>query len=328
MCTGYTTALPLLDQAVLTELEFEPRDQLQPTLLHRQVFHPALPGLAFVGHYRGPYFPVMELQSRWVAGIIAGEIPPPTDDAMREGIEAERRIRLAVPRPQFPHGDYVALADGLAHEVGCLPLLPPGHPLQANLERGPVIAAHYRLTGPHACAPLAEAIIRVCPTPLIDRPAAASAALLPGSSTSRVMGLLEGEWAIDRTLEPGGRFVGTARFTPMQPDRLLYDETGTLQLPNGTRLEGSNRYVYALHDDRIDVTFGSGANAGAHFVDIVFPPTQDESWPLQSTDRHLCRLDQYDAIFRMENPDRYVVTYVVCGPRKGYVSRSVCTRLA
>jgi hypothetical protein len=319
----------LLEQAVLTELEFEPRDQLQPTLLHRQVFHPALPGLAFVGHYRGPYFPVMELQSRWVAGIIAGEIPPPTDEAMRDGIEQERRIRLAVPRPQFPHGDYVALADGLAREVGCLPLLPPDHPLQANLERGPVIAAHYRLAGPHARTALAEAIIRACPTPLIERPVATvSVGLQFDPAINRVMRLLEGEWAIDRTLEPGGRFVGTARFTPMQPDRLLYDETGTLQLPNGIELQGGNRYVYALRGNRIDVSFASGANAGAHFVDIMFPPAQDVLWPLQSTDQHLCRLDQYDAIFRMENPDRYIVTYVVCGPRKGYVSRSVCTRLA
>src|ERR1700722_11509838 len=65
MCTGYTTVLPLLEQSVLTALEFDPDDRLQPTLLHKQVFHPALPGLAFVGHYRGPYFPVMELQSRW-----------------------------------------------------------------------------------------------------------------------------------------------------------------------------------------------------------------------------------------------------------------------
>ena len=127
MCTGYTTALPMLEQSVLTALEFDPDDRLQPTLLHRQVFHPALPGLAFVGHYRGPYFPVMELQSRWIAGILAGEIALPSEQAMHEGIEDERRIRTARPRPQFPHGDFVGLADGLAREVGvcrrCRPII-------------------------------------------------------------------------------------------------------------------------------------------------------------------------------------------------------------
>jgi hypothetical protein len=76
MCTGYTTALPLLEQSVLTALEFDLDYRLQPTLLHRQVFHLVLPGLAFVGHYRGLYFPVMELQSRWIVGILAGEIAP------------------------------------------------------------------------------------------------------------------------------------------------------------------------------------------------------------------------------------------------------------
>ena len=50
-------------------------------------------------------------------------------------------------------------------------------------------------------------------------------------------------------------------------------------------------------------------------------------WPLQSGGRHQCRLDQYEAILRLETPDRYVMTYVVCGPRKGYVSRSVYTRV-
>jgi hypothetical protein len=78
---------------------------------------------------------------------------------------------------------------------------------------------------------------------------------------------------------------------------------------------------------RIDVRFAAGANAGAHFVDLAFSPVQDGLWPLQSDDRHQCWLDQYDAILRLETPDRYVMTYVVCGPRKGYVCRSVFTRV-
>ena len=41
------------------------------------------------------------------------------------GIEDERSIRLANPRPQFPYGDFVGLADGLAREVGVLPQCRP-----------------------------------------------------------------------------------------------------------------------------------------------------------------------------------------------------------
>jgi dimethylaniline monooxygenase (N-oxide forming) len=340
MCTGYSTSLPLLERRVLDELEFDPRDRLQPTLLHRQVFHPALPGLAFVGHYRGPYFPIMELQSRWIAGIIAGEIAPPTAAAMRAGIAEERHIREATPRPQFPHGDFVRLADGLAREVGCFPLLPADHPLHNHLARGPVIAAHYRLIGPHACPSQSEAIIRACPSPLLDRPAGAApvprddpataAAPVPPAepAITRVMALLAGDWSIERTVEPGGHFAGTARFSPMPEGHLRYDETGTLRLPDGTELPGGNRYFYALRDDRIEVNFADGANMGGHFLDIAFPPAPDAVWPLQSNGRHQCRLDQYDATFRMENPDCFIITYVVRGPHKGYVSRSVCRRLA
>jgi dimethylaniline monooxygenase (N-oxide forming) len=331
MCTGYTTVLPLLEQSVLTALEFDPDDRLQPTLLHKQVFHPALPGLAFVGHYRGPYFPVMELQSRWIAGILAGEIALPSEQAMQEGIEDERRIRTARPRPQFPHGDFVGLADGLAREVGVLPPMSPDHPLHAYIARGPVIAAHYRLVGPHARPDLAAETIRATPSPLIETALTASPRVteqqVRGSPAERVMAMLRGHWAIERTVDPGGHFVGTACCTEMPDRRLMHAETGTLHLPNGTALEGSNRYIYALRDDTIDVRFADGANAGAHFVDLAFSPAQDGLWPLQSGGRHQCRLDQYDAILRLETPDRYVMTYVVCGPRKGYVSRSVYTRV-
>ncbi len=332
MCTGYTTALPLFEKSVLTTVEFEASDQLQPTLLHKLVFHPALPGLCFVGHYRGPYFTIMELQARWIARILAGELPPPSEEAMRNGIEEERSIRLANPRPQFPYGDFVGLADALAREVGVLPKLPPDHPLQPIVARGSVIAAHYRLSGPHAKPMLAESIIRMTPAPLLETCDAAASSPTPecvrDPPAERAMSVLKGRWSIDRTVEPGGHFAGTARFTPMPDGRLLYAETGTLRLPDGTELEGSNRYIYALRDGAIDVTFADGGNAGVHFIDIPFSPAQAGVWPLQSAGRHLCRLDQYDAIFRLESPDRYTMTYVVCGPRKGYVSHSVYTRLA
>jgi dimethylaniline monooxygenase (N-oxide forming) len=332
MCTGYTTTLPLFDKSVLTTLDFEPSDQLQPTLLHKKVLHPDLPGLYFVGHFRGAYFTIMELQARWIARILAGELPPPTEEAMRFGIEEERGVRRANPRPQFPYGDFVGLADALAREAGVLPRLPPDHPLQPLFARGPVIAAHYRLAGPHANPELAERMIRATPAPLleIDEPAAASRTPERASDPpeERVMAALKGDWSIDRTVEPGGHFAGTASFTPMPDGRLLYAEKGTLRLPNGTSLEGGNRYIYTLREGEIEVSFADGRNAGSHFISVAFSSAQSGAWPLQSAARHQCRLDQYDAIFNMAGPDRYTMTYVVSGPRKGYVSRSVYTRLS
>jgi dimethylaniline monooxygenase (N-oxide forming) len=169
MCTGFTSTLPFLDPGQLQTIGFKPQDQLQPTLLHRHIFHPDLPGLAFVGHYRGPYFPVMELQSRWIARIIAGEVPLPSRDAMLAGIEDERQLREKWPRPQFPHGDFVGLADGLARDVGAFPRLPPGHPLFDHIEKGPVVPAHYRLIGPHAQPDLATKLILAAPAPLLEK---------------------------------------------------------------------------------------------------------------------------------------------------------------
>ncbi len=168
MCTGYASALPFLSPDVLAALEFDPTDQLQPVLLHKQVFQPDLPGLAFAGYYRGPYFPIMELHGRWVARVAAGEIPCPPLAEMRAGVDMERQIRNRRPRPQFPHGDYVRLADDLAHQVGVFPDGPEVADMSDYVRQAPVVAAHFRLTGPHAKPDLARRIIRSVPAPLKD----------------------------------------------------------------------------------------------------------------------------------------------------------------
>jgi dimethylaniline monooxygenase (N-oxide forming) len=142
-CTGYELALPFLPRRVLRALRFAPRDRLQPVLLHLCTFPPGPPGLAFVGVYRGPFFGVIELQARWACAVLAGACPGPAPGAMAEGLAAEARIRAERPRPQFPHGDYVDLADRLAAELGVLP-----DPEQVG--DGPVVPAQYRLRGPHA----------------------------------------------------------------------------------------------------------------------------------------------------------------------------------
>jgi dimethylaniline monooxygenase (N-oxide forming) len=323
LCTGFTTALPFLDPATLAALGFDPADQLQPKLLHRNMFHPDLPGLTFVGHYRGPYFPVMELQSRWVAGILAGALKMPDRATMLAGIAAEQALRTRRPRPQFPHGDFVALADGLAREVGVFPAPAEDDPLFARVMEGPVVPAHYRLTGPHAKPVLARALIAATPAPVLDDPPP-TAVPAPGRS---VLALLSGHWAIDRRIEPGGRFRGTAAFTRRSADSLLYRESGSLMLDNGTELSSENSYVYALRNGDIEISFASGPSRGVHFIDISLPEDCPDTLPLVSADRHLCRLDTYDASFRMETPDAFTMTYNVRGPAKGYVSRTEYRRL-
>lgn len=149
--TGYQLDLPFFDQSIKQSLSFEQKDQLQPVLLHKCTFHPELHNMAFVGMYRGPYFAIMELQARWATMVFSGKALLPTTDEMLNGVEEERKIREQNPRPQFPHGDYIAFADSLAQEIG----MPKDLETLKNSEEsvhkvlwdGPVVPAHFRFFG-------------------------------------------------------------------------------------------------------------------------------------------------------------------------------------
>ena len=82
-------------------------------------------------------------------GVFSGRLSPPVEEEVREGLEAERRVRNQVPRPQFPHGDYVGMTERLAKLVGVHPtdLLAEDNPLQKLLFDGPLLPFHYRLVG-------------------------------------------------------------------------------------------------------------------------------------------------------------------------------------
>nr|WP_294553030.1 DUF6314 family protein [uncultured Rhodopila sp.] len=323
LCTGFASSLPFFDRPVLDAIGFDETDHMQPKLLHRTMFHPDLPGLSFVGHYRGPYLPVMELQARWLARILAGEVPMPDRAAMLAGIAEEGALRSQEPRPQFPHADFVAMADTLAREAGVFPELPADDPLRLRVTQGPLVPAQFRLSGPHAKPELARFVIAATPAPVLDDPPEATAS----SQGRRVLDVLRGRWSIERRIEPGGQFTGAASFTRHATDSLLYRESGRLVLDNGTELDCENSYVYALRHGDIEISFAGGPSRGKQFIDISLPADNPDEFPIVSADRHLCRLDTYEATFRLENPDLFSITYVVRGPKKGYVSRSAYRRV-
>jgi len=142
--TGYELQLPFFGEPLLQMIDYKREDRLQPVLLHKCVFHPQLPGIAFVGIYRGPYFGVIELQARWACMVFGGHLPHPTAEEMAEGVTAERLIREQHQQLQFPHGDYVRMLEDLASRMGVMP--PRDHPLCS----GPMLPAHFRLVGPFA----------------------------------------------------------------------------------------------------------------------------------------------------------------------------------
>lgn len=149
-CTGYETDLSYLPPAARARIEYDPSDKLVSHIAFLTVMHPELHPLYFVGQYRTPYFGVIELQARWAAMTLAGELPRPKPSSIQEGLATERAIRALRPRPQFPHSDYVLFADSIAREVGVHP--DGGEPpaLHKLVMEGPVIPAQYRLRGPHA----------------------------------------------------------------------------------------------------------------------------------------------------------------------------------
>jgi dimethylaniline monooxygenase (N-oxide forming) len=102
---------------------------------------------------------VIELQARWAAMTLAGELPRPTPSSADEGLATERAIRALRPRPQFPHSDYVLFADSIAREIGVHPEGGEPPAVQKVVMEGPVIPAQYRLCGPRANAEIAGATV-------------------------------------------------------------------------------------------------------------------------------------------------------------------------
>jgi hypothetical protein len=162
--TGYDLDLPFLSEEIKQTVNLG-EDGLD---LHNFTFHPELPGLAFLGIYRqsGPYFPILELQARWVAYVWRGLVAAPTPDQINEGLAACRQRRAAGQ-------DAVAhlMAISFARAAGVEPDLKQWPNLARALLFGPLTPISFRLSGPesleHAAAQFAQeaAAFGVIPSP-------------------------------------------------------------------------------------------------------------------------------------------------------------------
>jgi cation diffusion facilitator CzcD-associated flavoprotein CzcO len=120
--TGYDLAIPYLDRV---------------PELYQRTWAPDLPGFGFIGQFllQGPYFPLLELQARWITAVWAGAVDPPA---------------MAITDPPPPVDAHNALATILAEELGVAPD-PLAHPdLAEALLFGPMLPPRYRLQGPGA----------------------------------------------------------------------------------------------------------------------------------------------------------------------------------
>lgn len=168
VCSGFFTRLPFFCKDQMNHLGYQPSCQFQPLLMHKTMFHPKLPNCAFIGMYRGPYFGIIELQARWASMAFAKPNEYyPSKEEMEKGLKEQEILRSLSPRPQFPQGNYVGLADTIAKKIG---VYPTNHIHGKSVDQkvaewvktGPVIPSHYRLEGSHANEKVASEVIMEC----------------------------------------------------------------------------------------------------------------------------------------------------------------------
>jgi dimethylaniline monooxygenase (N-oxide forming) len=142
LATGYRMGFPFLD-GVLGEASGNRLD------LYKHVFHPHWPGLAFLGMciVAGSVIPVIEMQARWVAQVLAGAatLPPPAQ--MERVIHAWNAWMTSVGA-QPMRVELLEYMDELAELIGARPHIARHLRLALDILAGPPVPAQYRLQGP------------------------------------------------------------------------------------------------------------------------------------------------------------------------------------
>ncbi|MEA2247302.1 MAG: hypothetical protein QOH46_1831 [Solirubrobacteraceae bacterium] len=133
--TGYELDIPYLSRNVWHALGSD-------LALYQRTFHPDLPGFGVIGQFlaQGPYFPLLELQARWIVAVWSADAALPSERVMRHAI--------AQPRPRLDAHN--ALAVTLSEELGVAPEPANWPDLCEALVYGPLLPPRYRLSGPGA----------------------------------------------------------------------------------------------------------------------------------------------------------------------------------
>jgi hypothetical protein len=143
--TGYRIDIPYLSSEVWSVLGPDLR-------LHLRTMHPDLPFFGVVGEFalQGPYFPLLELQARWIVGAWSGAGPELDVEAARAGV--------ASAPPAIDSHNVLAVA--LAEAAGVAPDVRARPDLAEPLLFGPMLPPRYRLDGPGARADAAATFRR------------------------------------------------------------------------------------------------------------------------------------------------------------------------
>ena len=137
--TGYNLNLSFLSKEILNTINADD-DYID---LYQFTFHPGLPNFAFIGMFAqiGPYFPTVELQSRWIAACWSGVLALPSASQMTTGIEAFSKFKKI--RPVLYHDTAIMFSI----EAGVEPKLDNHNDIAKALLFGPLAPSQFRLDG-------------------------------------------------------------------------------------------------------------------------------------------------------------------------------------
>ena len=277
-----------------------------------------------------------------MAAYITGRVAPPTLDAMREGVQTSLQIRQQVPRPQFPHADYVGMCVDWMRELG----MPLPAPEPAPESSGPV-GAGLPESGSYVFAPHMLASAGQVPEGSSVSSGRDMARTIADCSKGKYLSqtifrALQGHWAFERSLiskldiSPSGTVVGNISLQrgDKSSSDLVYAEKGKFTTTRGMTLDvNGSQYVYALNEeeDCIDIFFAdkeTGRVKERIFVSLKVVGRDENGW-IAVGEPHQCAADLYVVKFRLAFQGlalRSVEIQIdVKGPFKDYQSLTVLT---
>jgi dimethylaniline monooxygenase (N-oxide forming) len=164
MATGYQYKFPLLDDSVLQQTDDN------KIKLYKQVFSPQLshPSLAVIGALspNNAIFPLMEIQARWYALLMAGKCQLPSSEETLKCLKETEDLRKDIYHDSLKNTlsvDWMSYIDDIAKEIGVYPdfkkYLFSDLQLFLKLVFGTTLSYHYRLDGPHSWSGARNAIM-------------------------------------------------------------------------------------------------------------------------------------------------------------------------
>ncbi|RWS23152.1 dimethylaniline monooxygenase [N-oxide-forming] 5-like protein [Leptotrombidium deliense] len=162
--TGYDILFPFIDSTIISVNNNEVN-------LFKNVFQAALKHahtLAIIGLCQpsGSFFPIAEMQSRWFALLMKGDIKLPKKEEMLKIIEEDTKAvkrRFYTSKRHTIQIGYIPYMDLLATYIGCKPNLfriaLTDVKLWFQLIYGPMMSYQYRLTGPNQWVGARDALL-------------------------------------------------------------------------------------------------------------------------------------------------------------------------